>query len=256
MSDNGHPMTGTATVAPDDERISEALAAGLLGIDAARRVGWAKAFEALRRVEGLEEEVRILRDEQRQLRRAYSRILGFINNISCPRSPIFNDEIALHTRAEKSFRRQDAWLIGVKRAAEHQALAQQWGENEFALRRIRQIFSQAAFGHVAHVARAAGHSCAVAAEQDGAVGFRARCSCGETELFETDLKAFKWREFHDFAVMGLGTESFRQAMKVARDSWIETHMPDISDGCDEIFDAARQAAHDAVDAYIRDLGQP
>lgn len=180
-------MTDVLTdVVPERDVEKEALAAGLLGIDAARRVGWAKAFEALRRVESLEEETRQMRDELKYLRRAYSRLLGFVENavVGGQRSSVFDKELGLHLAAEATFRVVGARRQGVRLAREHIAEVNRWDEQlvqrheeaHAAKRSVRGLMlknlNSAAreLGHVTHIRRRP-----AADKVDVAVS----CSCGE-----------------------------------------------------------------------------
>lgn len=115
-----------------DSAIPEALATGLLGMDAARRVGWAKAFEALRRVDGLEEEVRQTRDELKWLRRSYSRLVGFVTVMGSDQTAALSAELRNHQRAEAQFGHDDAWDAGAAVAWKHKAEKRHWTDEQLA----------------------------------------------------------------------------------------------------------------------------
>lgn len=102
-----------------EREVEEALARGMIGLDAARRVGWAKAYEAMARVGALEEDVRQTRDELKVLRRAYSRLLGLVTIGWVDRGPILEAELARHFEAERLFRHDDAFDAGVAIANAH-----------------------------------------------------------------------------------------------------------------------------------------
>lgn len=119
----------------ESEKVPDALAVGLLGIDASRRVGWAKAFAALGRVDSLEEEIRQTRDELKWLRRAYSRLLGFVVQLPNDPTKVLKRELATHLRAERTFRHDDAWMAGGAAAWDHRACLYGWSEEELAIQR-------------------------------------------------------------------------------------------------------------------------
>lgn len=137
-----------------EEKTVEALASGLNATDASRRVGWAKAFEALARVDALEEQLRQTRDELKYLRRAYSRLLGFVNHLPMLRSPILDAELSTHTQAEKTFRAMDAWDSGAALAFKHalhigggdevQVRAERAAKKTAKRRRVGDLFRAAA----------------------------------------------------------------------------------------------------------------
>lgn len=116
------------TIQSESEQVLEALSKSVMTMDSARRVAWAKAFNALDRVEALEEEVRIMRDERIALRRAYSRLLGFVQHMASARSEVMDRELAAHIAAERTFRHDDAWDKGCALGREHEALVKEWTE--------------------------------------------------------------------------------------------------------------------------------
>lgn len=122
--------TPESITVPVEESIPEALAKGLLGVDTARRVGWAKAFDALRLNETLSEDLRQTRDELKHLRRAYSRLLGFLDNIPIKSSSVSKAELGAHRRAEAFFRHDDAYMAGWSLAWDHKAKLCGWSPEE------------------------------------------------------------------------------------------------------------------------------
>lgn len=182
-------MSETETTSEPD--VEAALAAGLLGIDSARRVGWAKAFDALRRVESLEEEVRQTRDELKWLRRAYSHLLGFVTTIPIRPTDILRKEMASHLEAEQTFRHDDAWNLGIARGWDHKAQLHGWDREKRD--KIRANRSQRSNG-LFKAAAAAGHT----TEFDRlAVPLVVSCSCGMTSgIVESWEMGYQWRQEH------------------------------------------------------------
>lgn len=58
------------------ERLSDSVNAGAHALDTGRRVGWAKAFEAMRRADSAERDVNMLRDDNRILSAFAARAYG------------------------------------------------------------------------------------------------------------------------------------------------------------------------------------
>lgn len=123
-----HSENGGTTLV--DDKVPEALAAGLLGIDAARRVGWAKAFAALDLVDTVSEDLRQTRDELKVLRRAYSRLCGFVAHLPVEATDTFKKEMAAHLRAEQTFRFKGAWSLGIDAAIAHKGEMHGWDDEE------------------------------------------------------------------------------------------------------------------------------
>lgn len=175
-----------------------ALVTGTESLEASRRVGWAKAYEGQARIESLEEQIRVLTDELKTTRRAYSRLVGFVSNLPGRRSEAFIDEVKAHVAAERTFRRQDAWEQGRSAAWAHGDAVASW-DTERASRRDREraekiarhtgikaitatLFAEAeALGHVVD----SNHR-----PNDGVD--TAQCSCGERNL--TD--GWAWKRDH------------------------------------------------------------
>ncbi len=102
------------------DEVSDALAVSVHTMDAARRVGWAKAFNALARVEALEEQVRQQRAEMRALRRAYTRLVAFTAHVEFSGQTMCSvSEIGQHRAAVDSFRDAEAWRAGSALADRH-----------------------------------------------------------------------------------------------------------------------------------------
>jgi hypothetical protein len=168
----------TITVEIEQSDVEQALATGLISMDASRRVGWAKAFEALRRIDSLEEEVRQLRDERKHLRRAYSRLLGFVQNIPTTKSPVFNREVQAHSTAERSFRHQDAYDKGVAVAVEHQIHIGCRTDEDLEQQREKRAARRQAYEKLFGDATALGHDIRRGATSSDTSVFV--CSCGES----------------------------------------------------------------------------
>lgn len=201
--------------AQPDSRVEEALATGLLTVDGARRVGWAKAFAALRRVDSLEEEIRQMRDEMKYLRRSYSRILGFIEHIDIPRSPVMDEELAAHLAAETTFRDVGARNQGKFLALRHKAHLRGWSEEDVKRKRSKSAarikYAVERGRELRLAARNIGHLTTIRRRQRGdefltGVG----CSCGERFVGE-DHDAQSWRYNHlAMAVHGCSYADYRK----------------------------------------------
>lgn len=154
-------MTTTTLHDEPDVPVAQALATSVMSLDAARRVGWAKAFAALDKVDGLSKEVNLRDYEIRALRRAYSRLLGLVTHLAgFPKSAILDEEISAHMTAERQSRHDDAWDAGIAIAAAH---------NDFVNGRAA---TKAERARVFEQARAVGHDIKTI-NRNGVV-----CTCG------------------------------------------------------------------------------
>lgn len=201
-------MSATVSETEGVLREIQALSTAVIGIDASRRVGWAKAFEALRRLDDLEEQVRQLSDELKWLRRAYSRLCAVTQHMSKPISDVLNDELAAHFAAERSFRHDDAYDAGRAVAARHNAVvAGRTEEQEAARRRVSSI-KQAAWtkflGLVFATSEGAGHKITRRLTTDGGEGV---CSCGE--LWDGSVRDVEHSSLDHASLHGFG-RSFRE----------------------------------------------
>lgn len=200
----------TTALATQDDATTEALAAGLLSAETGRRVGWARAYEALARVESLEEQTRQMTDELKVLRRAYSRLLGFINTVPLARSPILDAELAAHIAAEKSFRTADAWDAGVALGHEHRSFHNGWTveqiESDRAHRAANARYRKAKHAELYEAGEALGHRVDV---EDGTP----RCTCGL--VLDGDPSDVK-REHISLMVHGVGFKALQRRWEKQR----------------------------------------
>jgi hypothetical protein len=170
----------------------EALARGLIASDAARRVGWAKAFTAQHRVETLEDENAMLWAELEILRRAYSRLLGFTQTAITQRSPILDAELKAHFNAERTFRHDAARHEGERVGYAHLEAAkvvvngEQRQQRHLARQRQADVKLRAQ-------ARELGHHAVVRAISQAES--RCKCTCGQ-EFTGDQAAVFKWRNQH------------------------------------------------------------
>lgn len=191
-------MSEQAAIEPS--ATEEALATGLISVDTARRVGWAKAFEAIRRVDTLEEQNRILEDEKRALRRAYSRALGVLVTVTAAsRTKTLQEEIDTHLQAEHPFRHEDAWDSGTAVGRRH--IEEGEGEgSEWARRARRDAIERAASrqvdAEIRDMAEQAGHRVHRTAVGNGE--FAVGCSCGDSRYGTGDGAAVRaWTREHN-----------------------------------------------------------
>lgn len=173
--------------------VTDALTKAIGSLDSSRRVGWAKAFEAIRRVEGLEEDVRQTRDELVVLRRAYSRLCGLAQTAILDRTSGLQEELAAHFAAERSFRHDDAFAAGVAVGMRHVDDIKGRGEADLVDRRRRKAERRAFLTELHDRARELGHDMRNTAARGV---FVARCSCGETHLFERESDLHRWKNDH------------------------------------------------------------
>lgn len=217
-------MSTVNGLAPEDT-IPEALAAGLLGIDASRRVGWAKAFERARRVEGLEEQVSGLQSELNELRLCYVRLVGFTDNLPVPlggdagTQSVFRAEMNLHKSAIRSYLNRRAYNSGRNEADKHRGLVRQWDEERLKLQEQKQDRHVAAWREdireLIDKALRAGHDTQKQAQPDGS--FSCSCSCGDNFATADEHEAYGWVARHRVtAVHGVDLKEYRKLRKGKR----------------------------------------
>ncbi len=205
-------MSGLATAdTATTDTATEALAAGLLSVDASRRVGWAKAFENARRVESMEEQIRVLTAEKKALRRAYSRLLGFVQGLPGSKSPIYDEEVAAHTKAERPFRHTDAYGKGLAVADRHHAFVTERTEEQQLKREEKQAMSRRRDEQLRDDANQRGHRVRQQSVSDESI--LAVCSCGDTW---DGLATCVWKSVNDhyaFVVYGVEYRVFYKEWK-------------------------------------------
>lgn len=191
-------MSDAAARDVDESTCDEALSTAVLTIDGARRVGWAKAFDALRRVEALEEQVREMTDERKHLRRAYSRLVGLTCALPLSPSVAISDELAKHHAAERSFRHEDAYRSGRAVAERYKEEVKGWSEEDVRKRAAQRSVKRQVHGEVAELVReeanALGHDVEWVA--DDLMKGRVHCSCGDSVATIENGDAARWRNDH------------------------------------------------------------
>lgn len=214
----------------DIDATEEALAAGLLGIDASRRVGWAKAFERARHVESLEEQVAVLREDVKLLRKAYHRLFGFTVNLPGPKSDVYDAELHIHKETVHASFVADAYEKGRSEARRHQAIIEEWDEVDHERRRVALIAKRQAEQELIEEVLRKGHDPRFDIARDGQ-SYRCSCLCGAVEEEMANEKAcvgWIWNHRVDVAWEGDKTSwrrHKRQRAKEAKDAVVatETH---------------------------------
>lgn len=188
---------------------TDALARGLLSVDASRRVGWAKAFDGARRIDDLETQVGSLQSELDSLRTYYARLVAFVQGLGIT-DEFGVEEVTKHVIATASFMNAHSWRAGMLAA----------GQDELAEhpprpappRLWKETFLPGAREELRSEAEALGHVDEISSYPD--TSWFWVCSCGEKMLQLTEKEAHQRRWQHKAQVVhGMSYGDWRLALK-------------------------------------------